>query len=121
MLEIAKDLGVDKQKVYRCIKKNDIKYTMKNDIMYFDEAEQTRIKSELFADTTISKNSGDTVQKHFEEVDETVSEVVSERLNTIIMILQRGLEIIENQFQEKDREIERLKKFMDEKERDSQP
>ena len=44
--QIADEIGLDKQKVYRFIKKNHINEAhQKNGVMYYDEAVKSHIKS----------------------------------------------------------------------------
>lgn len=103
MLEIAKDLNVDKQKVYRCVKKHNIPYKEENGIMYFDEVAQTRIKDIIKQTKSISKNSSEVFQKKDEAVKEAQFEAVVKRLDIIIELLQKGLEVKPEQTDDEDK------------------
>lgn len=88
MLEIAKEINIDKQKVYRCIKKYNMpyKYIAENGTMYFDEMVQTRIKTILSEKKSVSKNSN--------EIREILNEVVQETVNEALKIQNKNIEII---------------------------
>lgn len=102
MLEIAKELNVDKQQIYRCIKKYNMpyKYKSENGTMYFDEAVQTRIKSIITQKKSVSKNSNEVHQKANKVVHETHKnmyfEAVINKLDTIIDLLQKVYELQSN-------------------------
>jgi IS30 family transposase len=87
--QIADELGVSKQKVYRYIKKNCISEAhQKNGVMYYDEAAETLIKRGFF------KN-----EAHHEAHHEAVSEAV--------------IELLKNELQAKNEQIEQLQKLLD--------
>lgn len=119
MLEIANEVGVDKQKVYRCIKKYGIPYETENDIIYLNETAQTRIKSLILQKTDILKNSNDTV-KEIPENQITYFEAIIEQLNTVIALLQKGIDLQEEQIREKNKKIEELLDTISQSTKDSQ-
>lgn len=85
--EIADELGVDKQKVYRFVKKECINEAhQKNGVKQYDEAAQTAIQSH-FAE-----------KDHINEVHQNhINEAVNEAL---ISMLQRELEIKNKQIED---------------------
>jgi len=103
MLEIARELNIDKQTVYRYIKKYNMPYTYKseNGVFYFDETVQTRIKSIIMQNKSASKNSSEIGENINEIVYEVVNEAlkdnnkyietVIEKLDTIINLLQENM------------------------------
>lgn len=102
--QIADDLGVDKQKVYRFIQKNHIKEVhheahQKNGVKYYDEAAQMLIKQGLSDKVT----SNEVHQNHIEN---TSNEAVFEALLKQIDVLQEELKI-------KNDQIEQLHKLLD--------
>lgn len=92
--QIADELGVDKQKVYRYIKKNHIKEVyqecisealQKNGVKYYDEVAESLIK-QGFSDNTISNEVHQEVhQKH---INDTVIDTLLEQIE----ILQKELD-----------------------------
>lgn len=85
--QIADELEIDKQKVYRYIKKNNIiEAHQKNGVMYYDEATETLIKQALSVSTT----SSEAYQNH---INDTVNDV-------LISMLQKELEIKNKQIEE---------------------
>lgn len=86
--QIADELGVSKQQVYRYIKKNCIKEAHReNGVMYYDEAAEAIILQGF----SKKDESTDAVQKHTSDT----------ALETVILMLQKELEA-------KDRQIEEL-------------
>ena len=97
--EIADELGVDKQKVYRYIKKNHISEVLhealqKNGVKRYDEAAETLIKRGLFEENVSSESLHEVHQKH---INEAVCDTVSE---TLIDMLRKELEIKNEQIRE---------------------
>lgn len=81
--QIADELNIDKQKVYRFIKRNHITEAHQiNGVMYYDEAAESKINKGLFKEIT----SSDVPQKHITDV---VNDTVNE---TIISMLQKELD-----------------------------
>lgn len=97
--EIADELGVDKQKVYRYIKKNHIievhhEALQKNGVKQYDEAAETLIKQGILQETTSSEALHEAHQKRNNEaVFDTVSDAV-------IDMLRKELEIKNEQIRE---------------------
>lgn len=97
--EIADELGVDKQKVYRYIKKNHIievhhEALQKNGVKQYDEASETLIKQGILQETTSSEALHEALQKRNNEaVFDTVSDAV-------IDMLRKELEIKNEQIRE---------------------
>ena len=91
--EIADELGVDKQKVYRFIKKNHIiEAHQKNGVKYFNEAVQTQIKQAFSKSEALHEAH----QNHF---NEAVNEAV--------------IEVLKSQLEAKDRQIAEMQKLLD--------
>ena len=72
--EIADELGVDKQKVYRFIKQNRIQEAhhetlQKSGVKYYDEAAEILIKQGIFANSVSSEARREVHQKHINEAD----------------------------------------------------
>lgn len=97
--EIADELGVDKQKVYRFIKKNHINEVhhealQKNGVKQYDEAAETLIKQGLFGESVSSEALHEVLQNH---INEAVFDTVSE---AVIDMLRKELEIKNEQIRE---------------------
>lgn len=84
--QIADDLGLDKQKVYRYIKKNHINEAhQKGQVMWFDDAVESSIKKAFFSKTASNEPHHDAVQT---TLNDTVSDVVDAVLLDQIKLLQ---------------------------------
>lgn len=95
MKQIADDLGVSKQRVYRYIKKNHINETyQETGVMYFDDAVVERIKQGLFEQAV----SNDV---HQENRNDTM-------LEAVIDMLRKELESKNAQLAVKDEQIREL-------------
>ena len=94
--QIADELGVSKQKVYRFIVKNHITASseVKQSKLY-DEAAEKMIKKGFLENEPYQKSHHEAHQKH---INDTVGEAVIE-------LLQKELEQKNEQLQEKDRQI----------------
>ena len=94
--EIADELGVSKQKVYRFIVRNHITASseVKQSKLY-DEAAEMLIKQGFLEDEPYQKSHHEAHQNH---INDTVSEVVIE-------LIRKELEQKNEQLQEKDRQI----------------
>lgn len=94
--QIADELGVSKQKVYRFIVKNHITASseVKQSKLY-DEAAEMQIKQGILEDEPHQKSHHEVHQNH---INDTVSEAVIE-------LLRKELEQKNEQLQEKDRQI----------------
>lgn len=93
--EIANELGVDKQKVYRFIKQNHINEAhhealQRSGVKYYDEAAETLIK-QGFLDETASS------EVHHEAHQNRINEAV---FDAVIEMLQKELEIKNEQIKE---------------------
>lgn len=89
--EIANELGVDKQKVYRFIKQNHINEAhreahQRSGVKYYDEAAETLIKQGFFGETTSS-------EAHQNCINEAA-------FDAVIEMLQKELEIKNEQIKE---------------------
>lgn len=94
--EIADELKIDKQRVYRYVKKNHIKEAyQKQSVMYYDKTAQGLIKSAL----TEKDHINDAHQNH---INDTVNDA-----------LLKQLEVLQNQLTEKDKQIADLHKLID--------
>lgn len=97
--QIADELGIDKQKVYRFVKKNHINEVhhealQKNDVKYYDEVAESLIKS-AFLESEV----------HHEALQSTSNDAVIDVLLMQSEALQKELEI-------KNRQIEELTKML---------
>lgn len=97
--EIADELGVDKQKVYRYIKKNRINEVhhealQKNSVKQYDEAAETLIKQGILQESVSSEALHEAHQKH---INEAVFDTVSD---AVIDMLRKELEIKNEQIRE---------------------
>ena len=93
--EIANELGVDKQKVYRFIKQNHISEAhhealQRSGVKYYDEAAETLIK-QGFSDETASSEA------HHEAHQNRINEAVCD---AVIEMVQKELEIKNEQIKE---------------------
>lgn len=95
--QIADELQIDKQKVYRFIKKNYINEAhQKSGVMYYDETVENLIKSHF------SKNTTST------EVHQITSNDV------VIDVLMKQSEMLKNELEIKNKQIEQLNKRLEE-------
>lgn len=97
--EIADELGIDKQKVYRFIKKNHINEVhhealQKNGVKRYDEVAETLIKQGLLGESVSSEVHHEALQNH---INEAVFDTVSE---TLIDMLRKELEIKNEQIRD---------------------
>ncbi|MBE6025204.1 MAG: hypothetical protein E7231_18855 [Cellulosilyticum sp.] len=98
--QIADNLGLDKQKVYRFIKKNHINEVhQKNGVMYFDEAVESLIKSHFSKITTSSE----------------AHQITSN--DAVIDVLVKQSEILKNELEIKNKQIDELNKRLKENQR----
>lgn len=93
--EIADELGVDKQKVYRFIKQNCISEAhheahQRSGVKYYDEAAETLIKQGLFVKRA-------SPEAHHEVLQNRINEAT---LDTVIDMLQRELDQKNEQIRE---------------------
>lgn len=101
--EIADELGVDKQKVYRFIKQHHINEALhethqRSGVKYYDEAAEMLIKQGFSAETTSCELHHEVLQNH-------INEAVCD---TVIDMLRKELEIKNEQLSVKDKQIEEL-------------
>ena len=95
--QIADNLGLDKQKVYRYIKKNHINELHQNgQVMWFDDAVEICIKKAFSNETTSN-------EPHHEVVQTTSFDTV----------LLEQIKLLSKQLEEKDRQISNLQKLAD--------
>ena len=97
--QIADELGVDKQKVYRYIKNNQIKECInealheahqKNSVKYYDEAAEILIKQGIFGESASSEVHHEAHQKY---IKSTSDEALLKRIEA----LEKELDIKNNQ------------------------
>lgn len=92
MKQIADELGIDKQKVYRYIKKEKINEAhQKNGVKHYDEAAEKRIK-QAFREKEVVRGSGSS--------------------DAVIDVLLMQSEILKKQLDAKDKQIEELQKII---------
>lgn len=113
--QIADELGLDKQKVYRYIKKNHIKEVyqeciseafQKNGVKYYDEVAESLIK-QGFSDNTISN------EVHQKHINDTVIDTLLEQIRE----KDKQLKEKDNQIAEKDNQMAALNKRLEESHR----
>ena len=93
--EIANELGVDKQKVYRFIKQNHINEAhhealQRSGVKYYDEAAETLIKQGFLCETASS-------EAHHKAHQNRINEAV---FDALVEMLQKELEIKNEQIRE---------------------
>ena len=113
--QIADDLGVDKQKVYRFIQKNHIKEVhheahQKNGVKYYDEAAQMLIKQGVSDKVTSNEVHHEVHQNH---IKSTSNEAAFEALLKQIDVLQEQIKIKDEEIKVKNQQIEQLHKILD--------
>ena len=98
--QLSDEIGVDKQKVYRYIKKNHINEAhQKNGMMYYDEAVQKQIKQAL------SK-----YEAHQDNINEAHQNYINEAvLNTLL----KQSEMLKNELEFKNQQIAEMQKLLD--------
>lgn len=92
--QIADELGVNKQKVYRYIKKNHINEALhealqKNGVKQYDEAAETLIKQGLLRETTSSEAHHEVLQNH---INDAVFDAVIEMLRKELEMKNKQIE-----------------------------
>lgn len=98
--QIADELKIDKQKVYRFIKKHCINEAHQKDgIMYYDEAVQKLIISHFIQNTTSS-------EAHQSTSNDAVNDAVLKQFEAVIETLKIQLEA-------KDKQLEQMQKLLD--------
>lgn len=109
--QIADELGVSKQKVYRFIVRNHI--TASNEVKQsklYDEAAEKLIKQGILEDRPYQKSHHEAHQNH---TNDTVSEAVIELLRKELNQKNEQLKEKDRQISEKDQQIARLQKLID--------
>ena len=93
--QIADELGVPKQRVYRYIKSNHINEThQENGVMYYDDVAETAIKQAFSQNNTTSKEAHKAHQNHIND--------------TVIDVLKNQLEVKDKQIEQLQRTVEQL-------------
>lgn len=113
--QIADELGVEKQKVYRFIQKNHIKEVhhethQKNGVKYYDDVAEMMIKQGFSEESTSDEVHHEALQKH---IKSTSNEAVLETLLKQIDVLREEIKIKNEQLKSKDDQIEQLHKILD--------
>lgn len=108
--QIADELGVDKQKIYRIIKKNHINEAVQEgQVKRYDEAVITLVKSELSYEEPHQNHINEPLQKHINEtVSEAVVSLLQKELEAKNRQISEQLEIFTKQLAEKDKQIAEL-------------
>lgn len=106
--QIADELQVDKQKVYRYIKSHHINEAhreahQKNNVKYYDEAAQTQIRKAFETKSTSKRSTSKSTSKVHHEA-------VNEALNDTIKLLQNELAM-------KNQQIENLHTLLDQEQK----
>lgn len=93
--QIADELGVPKQRVYRYIKSNHINEAhQENGVMYYDDVAEMAIKQAFSQNSTTSKETHETHQNHIND--------------TVIDVLRNQLEVKDKQIEQLQRTVEQL-------------
>lgn len=93
MKQIADEIGIDKQRVYRYIKKNHINEAhQKNGVMYYNEAAERLIKQE-FSEKEVHQGSASS--------------------DAVIDVLLKQSEMLKKELEAKDKQIESLHKSLE--------
>lgn len=120
--QIADELGVDKQKVYRFIKKNCINEVnqkcinealhealQKNTVKHYDEAAQTLIKQGLFEKEVYHEAHHEVHQNCIKSASKVnqkcINEAEDDTVKTVIETLRKELEAKNEQIKEKDKQL----------------
>lgn len=108
--QIADELGLPKQKVYRYIKKNHIKEShQKNGMMYYDDVNINNIKSAFEKKTTSNEALHEVHQNHINHtINEAVVDLLKNELenkNKQIIELQSELKKEREHNREKDKQL----------------
>ena len=105
--QIADGLGVNKQQVYRYIKRHNIKEArQENGVMYYDETAESLIIQGFSQKTT----SSEAEQKH---INETVIDAVISMLQKELDAKNEQISAQQKQLEAKDRQIEQLTAALD--------
>lgn len=89
--QIADELNIDKQRVYRYIKKNHINEAhQKNGVMYYDEAAESLIKQGFFQKSVSNEAHHEAHQNH-------INEAVVDALRKELEIKNKQIEQLNNQ------------------------
>ena len=105
--QIADELGIDKQRVYRYIKKNCINEAhQKNGVMYYDDVAESAIKQGLSGKST----SG---EAHHEAHQNRINEAVIDTLLNQSEMLKKELEIKNKQIEELNERLSENQKLLD--------
>lgn len=76
--QIADDIGVSKQRIYRYIKKHHIKESQQeNGVMYYDDVAENLIKQ---AFSEMDEHQGSTSEAHQEHINDTLIDILREEL-----------------------------------------
>ncbi len=93
--QIADELNIDKQRVYRYIKRNCISEAhQKNGVMYYDEAVERRIKQEFLQG-----------EVHQRSASRSTS---NDALEAVIEVLREQTEMLKKELDEKNKQIDSL-------------
>lgn len=117
--QIADELGVEKQKVYRFIQKNHIKEVhhealhethQKNSVKYYDDVAEMMIKQGFLEESTSDEVHHEALQNH---IKSTSNEVVFETLLKQIDVLHEQIKNRDEEIKVKNQQIEQLHKLLD--------
>lgn len=98
--QISDEIGVDKQKVYRYIKKNHINEShQENGVMYYDQNAQNIIKNALYIEKENKNHINELHQNHISEA--------------VIDTLLKQSEILKNELEFKNQQIAEMQKLLD--------
>jgi hypothetical protein len=106
--EIADELQIDKQKVYRYIKANHINEALreahqKNNVKYYDEAAQMKIKKAFAAKSTSHQTASKSTSKvHHESVNEALFDTIK---------------MLQEELKKKNEQIENLHTLLDQEQK----
>ena len=125
--QIAEELKIDKQKVYRYIKNNNIEEVhhealheahQKNKVKYYDEVAQRQIKQAF----EVHQEENEVHQKVHHEAHQSTSKVhqklIKSTSNDVLLeALQKEIEVKNRQLEEKDKQISNLLNLVDQEQK----
>lgn len=108
ILEIAREVAMPKQRLYRIIKKHSIEVHQKDGVMYLDAAAENKLKSHLYEDTPYQRNTSKALPSASDAVE-------------VIRLYERENELLRQQLQTKDEQIAALQQMLQQEQERNRP